>query len=339
MQSPVRAIALCLLLVLAGCAGAPAGTDGGAEPSPATASPVSSAAPASATIDAPPAATPKPDALEAEVTDIVDGDTIDVRFPNGSEDTVRLLGVDTPEVHTENDPAEFPGVPETAAGRDCLREYGALASAYAEQELLGETVALSFDANEPRRGYYGRLLAYVHVDGDSFNYGLLTGGLARRYDDSGFQYRERYGAAEDAARANGVGLWGGCADGEVATATATPVVADGGTTLRIAEIHADAAGDDRENLNGEYVTFANAGDETLDLSGWTVSDEADHEYAFPDGTTIGPDETLTLHTGSGEDGDGDLYWGEGSPLWNNGGDTVIVRNGSGSVVIERSYDG
>jgi len=297
------------------------------------------AATPSTAIDAPPSPTAKPDGIEVEVIDVVDGDTIDIRFPNGTEDTVRLLGVDTPEVHAENDPTEFPGVPDTEAGRDCLRDYGALASAVAEQELSNQTVLLSFDDNEPRRGYYGRLLAYVHVDGKSFNYGLVTNGLARRYDDSQFEYRERYQTAEDAARASGTGLWGGCADGNLSTATETPIAADGGTPLRIVDIHADAAGDDRENRNDEYVVFSNAGSEDLDLSGWTVHDEADHEYTFPDGTTLGPNETLTLHTGSGEDGGGDYYWGQGSPVWNNGGDTVIVQNESGSVIIERTYDG
>ena len=65
-----------------------------------------------------------PSETTALVTDVVDGDTVDVRFPDGSADTVRLLGVDTPEVHVENDPAEFEGVPDTEAGRTCLRRQG-----------------------------------------------------------------------------------------------------------------------------------------------------------------------------------------------------------------------
>ena len=335
MSSPAATLALCCLFVLSGCVGGPVGDPGTALPD-GTASP----ADAATEIDAPPSETPKPDAMAVEVIEVVDGDTIDVRLPNGSEDTVRLLGVDTPEVHTENDPAEFPGVPDTEAGRNCLREWGERASEHAKEELLGKTVLLSFDDNEPRRGYYGRLLAYVHVDGDSFNYGLITSGLARRYDSSDFQYRERYGTAEGIARANGVGLWGACANDQPQTATGTPIfAADGGTALRITEIHADAEGDESANLNDEYLTFGNAGNETLDLSGWTVSDAADHTYTFPEGAEIAPNGTLTLHTGSGEDGDGHLYWGEGAPVWNNAGDTVIVRNASGETVIERQYGG
>lgn len=340
MAAPVRTVVLCVLLVLAGCAGSPGTTDADGRMPISTDTPTPTADASATPIDAPPSPTAKPDGIEATVIDIVDGDTVDVRLANGTEDTVRLLGVDTPEVHTANDPTEFDGVPDTQAGNDCLREWGERASDYAAERLLGKTVTLSFDDTEPRRGYYGRLLAYVHVDGTSFNYGLITKGLARKYDDSKFQYGERYQTAENAARNGGVGLWGACAEGVASTATETPLaIADGGTPLRLAEIHADAEGDDRENLNDEYLVFSNAGTEEIDISGWTVRDEANHEYTFPDGTTIGANETLTLYTGSGENSDGDYYWGEASPVWNNGGDTVIVRNENGSVVIERAYDG
>ncbi len=109
-------------------------------------------------------------------------------------------------------------------------------------------------------------------------------------------------------------------------------------TLAIATINADAADDDRENLNDEYVVFENTGTETLDLSGWTVEDEAGKRYVVPDGATLAPGETLTLRTGSGTDTEGELYWGAGSPVWNNDGDTVIVANATGDRVLEESYE-
>lgn len=83
---------------------------------------------------------------------------------------------------------------------------------------------------------------------------------------------------------------------------------DSNGTLAIATINADAAGDDRETLNDEYIVFENEGTETLDLSGWTVEDEVGKRYAMPDGVTLAPDETLTLRTGSGTDTERELYW-------------------------------
>ncbi|WP_058993677.1 lamin tail domain-containing protein [Haloarcula sp. CBA1127] len=128
------------------------------------------------------------------------------------------------------------------------------------------------------------------------------------------------------------------------TDTPVPTATDGGTPigntsgdLVIDRVRADAAGDDRDNLNDEYVVFRNAGAEPLEMGGWTVSDEADHSYTVPDGFTLDPDETVTLHTGSGTDTDTDLYWGSGRPIWNNGGDTVTVTDADNETILERSY--
>ncbi|MEZ3166296.1 lamin tail domain-containing protein [Halorubrum ejinorense] len=108
-------------------------------------------------------------------------------------------------------------------------------------------------------------------------------------------------------------------------------------TLAVAEINADAEGDDRENLNDEYIVFENTGDDPLDVSGWTVADDAGHTYTIPDGVTIGSEATLTLRTGSGTNTETELYWGSGSPIWNNNGDTVIVTTDDGERVVEEQY--
>ena len=146
------------------------------------------------------------DGRSATVVDVVDGDTVDVRFADGTEDTVRLLGVDTPEVHTEVSPGEFEGVPDTEAGRSCLRSWGERASEYATDRLAGESVTIEFDAESDRRGGYDRLLAYVVVENESFNRALLSGGYARLYD-SKFTQRDDYAAVEQRARGNATGLW------------------------------------------------------------------------------------------------------------------------------------
>jgi len=136
-------------------------------------------------------------------------------------------------------------------------------------------------------------------------------------------------------------LGGGSAPAITPTDT---VATDGGTDappggdLVLAEVHPDAAGDDRENLGDEYVVFENAGDDPLDLTGWTVEDAAGRTYAFPDGYVLDPGETVTLRTGTSTDGDGDLYWGSGSPVWNNDGDTVIVHNSDGDTVLRETYE-
>ena len=127
------------------------------------------------------------------VTAVVDGDTIDVAWA-GRQERVRLLGVDTPE---------------TVDPRRPVGCYGPEASAFTHRRLQGRTVRLRFDRQ--RRDRYGRLLAYVEVDGRRFNDELLTGGYARLLV---IPPNGRHGRAmldeELAARSAERGLWGAC---------------------------------------------------------------------------------------------------------------------------------
>lgn len=148
----------------------------------------------------------------ATVVEVVDGDTVDVRYANGSRETVRLLGVDTPEVHVEVAPDEYESVPDTDAGRACLEQWGERASGFARERLAGATVTVATDRQADRRGSYGRLLAYVTVQGtdESFNHALLQQGYARLYS-SEFTRLAEYRALEDEAQRENRGLWGPCA--------------------------------------------------------------------------------------------------------------------------------
>lgn len=130
-----------------------------------------------------------------------------MRFPDGHTENVRLLGVDTPEVHAENDPTEFEGIPETDDGDTWLREWGHKAGEFARSELEGETVTVRTDPAADRRGSYGRLLVYLIQDGELFNSRLVERGYARLYE-SEFSKRAQFETAEQTARRNGVGLWG-----------------------------------------------------------------------------------------------------------------------------------
>lgn len=123
------------------------------------------------------------------------------------------------------------------------------------------------------------------------------------------------------------------------TASGT-IVTDGGSTadgLAVTTVHADAQGVEAENLNDEYIVLTNTGTQTIDLSGYVITDAAGHTYTVPDGVTLAPDATLTLHTGSGTDTETDLYWGSESPIWNNDGDTITVTAPDGTVILEESY--
>ncbi len=154
------------------------------------------------------AATPDvADEQTVTVTRVIDGDTMEITYANGTEDTVRLLGVDTPEtILSRVSPDEFEGIPDSTAGRDHLFEWGERASTFAEDELDGEEVRIVFDAESDRRGYFGRLLVYIYIDNENFNERLLSDGYARLYD-SRFSIRDAFAAVETRAQTNAVGLW------------------------------------------------------------------------------------------------------------------------------------
>ena len=122
------------------------------------------------------------------------------------------------------------------------------------------------------------------------------------------------------------------------TPTETAVRTDGGSqALAVAEINADAEGNDNENLNDEYVVFENTGETPLDLGNYELLDEAGASYSFPAGFALGPGERVTVYTGSGTDTNAELYWGKSSAVWNNGGDTIIVRTDTGEEILSEEY--
>jgi micrococcal nuclease len=139
--------------------------------------------------------------VRAKVTHVVDGDTIDVGMPDGSDESVRYIGIDTPETVK-------PGTPVQCGGPK--------AHEVNERLVGGMTVTLRFD--EEHRDVYGRLLAYVYVPSRRpggqrlfVNAELARRGLARTLT---IPPNDSFAAlfARLAARAGveGRGLWGRC---------------------------------------------------------------------------------------------------------------------------------
>jgi micrococcal nuclease len=134
-----------------------------------------------------------PSGVPALVTRVVDGDTIHVEF-EGRERTIRLIGIDTPEVHAPGEPV------------GC---FGPKSTAFVERSLSGRAVRLEFDVERTDR--YGRTLAYVWIGGELFNEVLVREGYAvvTTYPPN-VRYVERFTAAQRDARRSGRGLWSAC---------------------------------------------------------------------------------------------------------------------------------
>lgn len=123
--------------------------------------------------------------VDAEATEVVDGDTAMLRLDNRTEE-VRFKGIDTPETNTRNTPQEFEGVPDSDSGRECLSDWGENASEYVKSRIGGEEVKLEFvDLPYLRRGEYDRLLGTIHFNGTDLNRKLVEKGYARSYGEDG----------------------------------------------------------------------------------------------------------------------------------------------------------
>ena len=73
-------------------------------------------------------------------------------------------------------------------------------------------------------------------------------------------------------------------------------VSRGAGQVAIASVHYNAAGDDNENLNDEYITIRNSGTTTADLTSWQVRDSDGFVYTLPS-VTLSSRESLKVHTG------------------------------------------
>ena len=131
------------------------------------------------------------------VTRIVDGDTLRVLI-DGQDTAVRLIGIDTPET--------------VAPGRD-VECAGPEASVYAEQIMSGTSVYLELDPTQGTYDNYGRVLAYVWLDGGNenvmANLAMIQAGLAEEYTyDDAYKYQQLFREAEQQAQDDLLGQWG-----------------------------------------------------------------------------------------------------------------------------------
>jgi micrococcal nuclease len=126
----------------------------------------------------------------------VDGDTIAVNM-NGNVETVRFIGVDTPETHKPNTPVQCFG-PDAAAHTK------------AEISKFGK-VRLQADPLDTNRDVYGRLLRYIYLpDGTLLDKEIIQNGYGFAYLNFPFSKKAEFATAGQTAMDSKVGLWAVC---------------------------------------------------------------------------------------------------------------------------------
>lgn len=154
------------------------------------------------------------DVDRAVVAQIIDGDTINVIPRHGDAFTVQMLLIDTPETRDPNGPIEC---------------YGAEASVFAQNTIpVGSPIYLERDVRDTDQD--GRHLRYIWDE--------RAGGTAVLYNEEvvrasyavlatappDVKYVEQIRAAQDAAMAEGTGLWSACGGADTPVDPTLPLV-------------------------------------------------------------------------------------------------------------------
>lgn len=129
------------------------------------------------------------------VTSFSDGDTIRVDM-NGKEETIRFIGVDTPETH---DP------------RKAVQCFGLSAADYTKRLISNNPVRLEADPLSTNRDRYDRLLRYVYLpDGRLVQAEIIKNGYGFAYTSFPFTKSEEFARYQREAREQSRGLWSSC---------------------------------------------------------------------------------------------------------------------------------
>lgn len=130
--------------------------------------------------------------IAVEVVEVIDGDTIKVKY-NGDIEKVRYLLIDTPETNHHT------------LGK---QPFGEEAKQRNKEIIKSGNVTIEFDVGN-RLDDYGRMLAYVYVDGESVQETLLEEGLARTayIFPPNTRYLDEFEEASKVAKERSIGIW------------------------------------------------------------------------------------------------------------------------------------
>ena len=264
---------------------------------------------------------------ETGVVDVVaDGDTF--RFIETGSDsyvTIRLLGVNTPEVR---------GFYNKNRDQDMC---GAVAATNLLSSLLPPGWPVQLRAlRKESVGLDGRIQRYAFAwnpqtgayDVD-VQAALSQSGLAMWFtlgDEAALSYN--YRVLIERAQQEGRGIWNRDFCG--------PVEQPGASVSVIA--HWNAEGNDNADSNGEYVIVRNTGLEPVDISGWLLRDSSlTSWFNFPTGSILAPDDYRVVHVGPGipsQPNPRDLYMGSTTALLANTAPDRLI--GDGAYLLDRS---
>jgi len=246
------------------------------------------------------------------VTNVVDGDTVDVKI-QGDSSTVGAVSI-------RNN-----GIQATEKGQCHYSE----AKAAMSKLTYGKTVRLT--TKYVTESSLGRPVRYVDVwNGTTWvdvQTALLTAGHGMYLDIGADTTRWRqHSLASQQARAKGIQLWDKdyCGSGPSQS-----------TPLRV-WVNFDGDGDENLNPNTEYIRVLNTSSTALSLSGWWLRSGGPTLYKFPSTAKVPAKGYVTLRVGKGTNTTTTFYWGFSAPYYPN--TNGAIARGEGAYLFDPQGD-
>ncbi len=224
--------------------------------------------------------------VEVVVERVIDGDTVVVKG-----NSLRLLGINAPE--------------KGEAQYDRAKEY-------LEDLVLNKTVY--YEEGREKRDKYGRLLAYLFIDGENINLKLIKRGFANIYFPSG---KDKYYSEFKAT-------WEECVEENKNLCKKSKHKC--AECILLSEF----------DYMHDRVVFRNLCPFDCNITNWKIHDEGRKKFVFPD-FELDSQEYVEIIVGEGKDDKDTLYWTKESYVWTRKGDTLFLRDKEGKLVFWKSY--
>jgi endonuclease YncB( thermonuclease family) len=128
-------------------------------------------------------------------------------------------------------------------------------------------------------------------------------------------------------------------DGDIRAYVEFPCVVKCGDPLKgkvAMSVRYDAEGNDRQNINGEWIDIWNVSGSDVNLRDYVIERDT-HAYHFEDRTIVPPGEFIRVRVGSGTNRELDRYWGKDRPIFGNLTGRVVLRTLDGRVVAKYAW--
>ena len=186
------------------------------------------------------------------------------------------------------------------------------AKEFLEMIVLNKTVELKF--GKDKYDMYHRILAYVFLRGENVNLELVDEGLANFYFPSGRDvYYDKF-----------VRVWEKC------------IKMNENLCERSTDECAECIELKKFDYKNQIVVFYNKCDFNCELSGWKIKDEGRKNFIFPQ-FVLEKNKQVEIKAEEGTNTKSTLFWTGEEYVWTSSGDTLLLRDDDGKLVLWESY--